>query len=884
MRKEYISALFPVLDIGAFGFYLQMFTPGKIEDARNIDEEPINPFFLEYSTGASFSRSFLKNSVSIGANLSFVESRIDEATGRGVYGGLNLRYSPHPFLLSHLYLLTFGTPISYSGAINEKLPAEGGLTITLNPLYASDSTKKRFDFDITAGVRKISDEPLTLGISSKINTNFYLNFSAGYEHPLGTALNLEGFSLGMGLKYKSFEFTTGWRMFSDLFGNIWAFSFVYNTEELKKPTAEDYYVRTLRHYKKGRFYLATINAKKALKLDPNMWKAHALLNRIRSQILRNKNLEVALIYTANSDGNFVALSKDAIGGFDRMGYVIKSLLEEYPATLLIEGGNLFKREMDIIHSKFALEYLDYIKYDAIGTGAGEIAYGLEEILNICGEKIKFILSNSTESIGNIIKYKIVERKGYRFFIASLLNPSLITAESQNKLKLTDSIELLNLSKKCDVRILILHDSWENIQNSPSYLNNFDIVICSNLEAEFHTPLKKGNVLLLSAGSKGKYVGVLTLEFDSNKKITNVNNRLIPLINNTPRDTFLSRKLSKFEIIDSSKYNNLLNLSLKNSDGVFPFVSDRDGRPVIYVKDMHQLADFPITKTYLKRCERPVLSFVNSRIVFKVKDYDGCYKLKCTMITDTAISFFIDSIEVDDIAFTPDGEWIYFSGSKCNTKDKNIFRVKSIGGSFFEIIKWDSSAENSIAFSPYDSIMAFCSNRDGTIQIYLTNFEGEKPIRLTDDNNSNYLMPKFSPNGKYIAYLSDINNFSGHLDLWVFDRTKGKHKRITERADVKEFCWLLDSRHIVFTLKTGTKYELIKTDILKYRFTKLVSTDMYKNWDERYPYVIKYNDEENIIYTREYRENKEKQIFLIKTDGTEDRKIVDSNGSDWLSEF
>jgi Tol biopolymer transport system component len=177
------------------------------------------------------------------------------------------------------------------------------------------------------------------------------------------------------------------------------------------------------------------------------------------------------------------------------------------------------------------------------------------------------------------------------------------------------------------------------------------------------------------------------------------------------------------------------------------------------------------------------------------------------------------------------------------------------------------------------MMVFGSDRDGSMQLYLTNTEAELPVRITDEN-ANHSAASFSPDGSCIAYLSDAANFGGRRDLWLFERKGGTHRRITQRSDVNEYCWLSDSKSIVYTMGS-VRDELVRVDVATYRFAKLVVTDTAKSWNERSPQALTIKGTEAIIYTRQFPDGTDDQIYRVNADGTGNTRIVNSDGRDWL---
>jgi hypothetical protein len=876
MRKEYLGAIFPVLDVCTFGGYAQLFTPGRFDHARDIDEQPSDPHYIEYSIGASCARAFLRDQLSAGCAIAFVESRIEELAGRTVSGSLDLRYAPFSFISTHLAATSFGKAVSYSGAVAESMPAQIEWSVLLKPLPADHPLKKVFDFDVGLGIRKTSDEPVIAGISTEAATGVYFRLRAGYEYTKGRSPSINGLSLGAGVNVAVFKFDAGWRYLSKEFGPVWALSLGYEREELKKRTAEEYYGIAEKHYRKGRSTLCVLFAKRALRLDPNMWKAHALISRVNSDLLRSKRREIAIIYTGNALGDFtVPIEEGAPGGFARQAAVIAALRGQFPLSVTIEAGNILTPQLQQPRLSFVGSYLDYINHDAVGCGGGELVYGMTKILNATDGHRRLICSNALSTPVNVVRHRIIEREGYRFFVASYINPSIVPEAARPLLVPFDGDEIRQAAKGCDLRILIAHDTWEGVRELASRLSGIDIIICGSLEQRFPSPMKAGSCILLSAGSRGRYVGDLVVRFDENRKVIGMDNRLIPLQSVIAPDTAVARKIAAFATTAEEPPPSGVRQPV---DGTFVFTSDRDGKAEIYLKVIDRMAEFPLTRTIADTCDRPVLSFAAGMIACR-SSTDSCRRL-LVMRTDGGDPHMVaDSLQVRDAAFTPDGLWLYFAAAPRGYTVTDLYRVKPEGGPVFPMIAWPQATETAPVFSSDGSMMVFGSDRDGSMQLYLTNPACEEPLRITDDA-ANHTSPAFSPDGAFIAYLSDATNFRGRRDLWLFEREGGTHRRITQRSDVKEYCWLSDSRTIVYTMGAMTD-ELASVNVMNYRFRKLISVDSVKTWHERAPQTVRFEGRETIIYVRYYPEENERQIFRVRPDGTDNTRIVNSPGRDWL---
>ena len=876
MRKEYLGALFPVLDVGTFGGYLQIFTPGAIENARDIDEQPTSPFYLEYTLGATYARGFLQNRLSAGVSLSFVESHIENLAGRTMSTGFDLRYAPFSFISGHLRATNIGGRISYSRTTAEPIPAQLALSLQSNPLPSSLPLRSWLGITLSAGVLKTTDEPVTAGVSSRFALRNYGAVTAGYEYVKGVPPSINGLSVGAEVKTSGFTLSGSWRPLSETFGPVWAVTLLHEREELKPLTAEDYYQIAVKHYRKHRVFLCTRNAKKALRLDPNMWKAHALLAKLQSDQLREKRREIAIVYTGNARGVFTNQGgTDDLGGFAREATVISTLRSQFPLTLTIEAGNMVTGQPVAEHGEFAGFYLDYIGYDAVAAGEGELQFGIPKIYKETKNHIHFIVSNIAEPEPGIIRHATVEREGYRFFIASYSSPGELPPERRGEFLPFDYAAIAKQADNADIRILVVHDSWENIRKNAAAYEPFNFIICGSLDQRFPSPMRMGNTYVCSAGSNGRYVGNLTLRFDEKHALSGVENRLIPLQNDIVPDSIVARRMAAFSRIGQDR--SLPPGVLRATDGAFVFMSDRDGKPGIYCKVTDQKAEFPLTRDIADTCDYPVWSFAADVIACRAKA-GRCRRLMTMRFDGSDKRYVADSLQVRDMSFTPDGEWLYYAAARCGDTLTDIYKVKSSGGPSFPVVTWSGSVETAPAFSPTDSAMVFGSDRDGTMQLYLTNIAADLPLRITDSAAA-YIAASFSPDGKYVAYLSDVTNFGGRCDLWVFERKSGTHRRITQRSNVKEYCWLSDSRTIVFTMG-AMHFELVAVDITNFRYHKLVE-DSTRQWEERSPRTIMFEGKEHILYTRSIPDEKEMHLYRVSPDGSDNTRVVNSAGKDWL---
>ena len=82
--------------------------------------------------------------------------------------------------------------------------------------------------------------------------------------------------------------------------------------------------------------------------------------------------------------------------------------------------------------------------------------------------------------------------------------------------------------------------------------------------------------------------------------------------------------------------------------------------------------------------------------------------------------------------------------------------------------------------------------------------GEAIVMTAEDVSSSH--PRWSPDGKYLAFLSKRNE--GKTQVWLLNRMGGEAQRLTDAIqDVDDFAWSPDSKRLVLVLRDPSPEEL-----------------------------------------------------------------------------
>jgi len=90
-------------------------------------------------------------------------------------------------------------------------------------------------------------------------------------------------------------------------------------------------------------------------------------------------------------------------------------------------------------------------------------------------------------------------------------------------------------------------------------------------------------------------------------------------------------------------------------------------------------------------------------------------------------------------------------------------------------------------------------------IWMTRFDGARTIQLTGRAHESENTPRFSPDGKFIAFLSDRDDGAEKDDatvqVWLMDRAGGEARRLTDfKGAVSDIVWSPDSKKLALIVE------------------------------------------------------------------------------------
>ncbi len=194
-----------------------------------------------------------------------------------------------------------------------------------------------------------------------------------------------------------------------------------------------------------------------------------------------------------------------------------------------------------------------------------------------------------------------------------------------------------------------------------------------------------------------------------------------------------------------------------------FVSERTGNPNLWVMDVDGAG-------LLQQTDHPAA------------DYDPAWRNADQIVfvseRDGNPEIYVDSINVDD-------------------------SVQSAASGPVRLTN-DSAVDRYPAVSPDSNQIAFASDRNGTMDIWIMNTDGSSPVPLTDGNGDN-TQPAWSPSGDTIAFVSDRD---GNPDIYLIDVvTRAISRLVRNNAAEGEPAWNKEGNRILFSSNRDGTHEI-----------------------------------------------------------------------------
>jgi len=844
LRKELAAGLYPLQRWGTIGWYSTIYSLGRFEYARDINERPSQFQAVEYAVATSYAQRFLRNRIALGVVGKYIESHLAGVSARAVALDADLWARPTPRSELQLWFANIGTPVVYSSK-REQLPVEFGASVALHPRAPDPQKRQIFDYNIAAGAYKPAEEPLLAGVSAEVSFEQKLFLQLGLQVNPDSGLAGRKVSLGGGYQYQNYRFDASIADFGAEFGPNWLVALhLIVPHEPEQLSAEEYYQRALKLFGRAKFEDAIVTAKKALIKDPNHWQARVLIQQAAERLDRKHGYIVDIYYVGGEQGQLLQQTgqEAVLGGLAREATFLQQARKNPKSSLSLHIGEISHQAasdemLRVINSFLELPYIQ-----AVSVGVAEAALLAEQTSppHLSRSVAKKALS-TLPLIPNTQQSTIVELGKSRVGIISAIRPARQTpaafaAELNQQIAAT-------YTDRCDAVVAVIHDQVSTIGAYAHILRGIDCIIAPLSRVAIESQqlaAAEGQVpiTLVASGLQSGFGGKLQLRFSATDSLKSIRHSLFALSEQIAPDPQVAQWLHHFaaNALDSAgiQTDSVL-LQQSTAENAMIFIDASSGREQLYLRNIEKKATIALT---------------NSPVPIK----QGMWHPQASFfayLTDQSELFIIDPslsthTKFEDITF-----------SQFNPATRSLWaieqvapgnqRIVSISLDNFTVTPRRPLSNRSVSelhFSPTAGLLSYTEKIDGYYNVFLTDTTLQSPRQISR-HGADCSFPRFSPDEMSLAYLVDYGSLNQQKDIWLYDRRRGTTERITFNAAVNGLCWHPREQIIIYS-QASTPAELMKYD-LKTGKSSVFSRDLPVDVSRMMPRIRTIQGQQRLVY-------------------------------------
>jgi len=251
----------------------------------------------------------------------------------------------------------------------------------------------------------------------------------------------------------------------------------------------------------------------------------------------------------------------------------------------------------------------------------------------------------------------------------------------------------------------------------------------------------------------------------------------------------------------------INITNNDNQNIFPmwhgskiyFLSDRDRTMNLFVYDLDSKQTTKITNYTEYDIKFPSLG--NESIIFENGGFLFNYNLSTGIISKVVVNIDNDllsgrsimkdaSKNINTLSVSPDGKRVVFGARG------DVFTLPAESGITRNLTQSSGVHDRNVEWSPNGKYISYISDRTGEDEIYIQNQNGsEEAIQITENSDTYKYNPIWSPDSKKLMWSDKM----GRLN--IVDIASKAQKTIAEADawEIRSYNWSPDNRWITFTL-------------------------------------------------------------------------------------
>jgi 2',3'-cyclic-nucleotide 2'-phosphodiesterase (5'-nucleotidase family) len=236
-----------------------------------------------------------------------------------------------------------------------------------------------------------------------------------------------------------------------------------------------------------------------------------------------------------------------VGGLARRAAYIKSVRSEAENVLLVDAGDsllALQHIGDLDQGRLLAEAYNQMGYNVVALGGMDFRMGLDVLREqIVTADFAVVSANTVDpQTGEAFDqaYSIVEQQGRRIALIGLTDARTTSDVTNGQVPVFEPVETLmhivdEVREQVDVIVVLSHLGFVFDMNLHQAVSDIDLIVSGRDKEVYDPPITATGPVIVSAGSRGEYIGRVDLHFDTDASLVSVDGHVQLLTDEVPDD-------------------------------------------------------------------------------------------------------------------------------------------------------------------------------------------------------------------------------------------------------------------------------------------------------------------------------------------------------------